>query len=227
MAHRAAWPAPEVVVCPASGGNCTTVAGGTGEGSGVASLRYPTGVIIASDGRLVIADSHNSRIQACVADGTGNCTTLAGGYGFGDGPRQMSWPTGVALAANGDLVVADMKNHRVLRCLPDGSRNCTVVAGGWGGGSNSQQLYFPQDVAVADNGDYVVADVWNHRIQRCPADDSGICLTVAGGKGRGNLSWQLDNPWSVSLGPGPNESYVVADYGNHRVQLCPFSGTGN
>ena len=113
-------------------GTITTVAGigGAYESGGAgpaaeAVLHYPQGVAVDGAGNLYIADTDSHRIRR--VDVSGTLTTIAGtgqaGYG-GDGglasAAQLNYPTGVAVDDEGNVYVADSRNHRirVLTRLP-------------------------------------------------------------------------------------------------------------
>jgi sugar lactone lactonase YvrE len=88
-----------------------------------ARLNFPRAVQLDATGNLYIADALNHRVRQVRPDGT--MVTIAGsgptGYlkgGFaGDGGRsteaRLAFPTGLALARNGTLYVADGENHRI------------------------------------------------------------------------------------------------------------------
>ena len=111
-----------------SGGMITTVAGNGKEGfSGdggpatSASLNQPVGVAVDPAGVLYIADTQNNRIRK-VSGGT--ITTVAGNEkeGFsGDGglatSASLSWPTGAAVDAAGNLYIVDWGNNRIREVL--------------------------------------------------------------------------------------------------------------
>eukprot|EP00930_Biecheleria_cincta_P084397 TRINITY_DN7387_c0_g2_i1.p1 TRINITY_DN7387_c0_g2~~TRINITY_DN7387_c0_g2_i1.p1 ORF type:complete len:1823 (-),score=241.56 TRINITY_DN7387_c0_g2_i1:206-5125(-) len=121
---------------------------------------------------------------------------------------------------SGDFVVLDSGNHRVLRCPGGGSGLCSTVAGGNGRGSANNQLAdYASGLTVAPNGDYVIADYHNNRIQRCPADGSGTCTRVAGSDIQGSSNTDLWNPIEVLV--YRDTEYIVADYVNRRIQHCP------
>jgi hypothetical protein len=107
-------------------GIITTVAGNgsrgfSGDGGPATSaiLNDPHAVALDADGNLFIADSSNHRIRRVDAT-TGIITTVAGNGspGFsGDGESatsaQLSSPEGVAVSADGTLVIADTRNGRI------------------------------------------------------------------------------------------------------------------
>ena len=117
-------------------GDIYTVAGdgtagdaGTGTAATGAELNQPTGVAVDRTGNLVIADLGNNQVRVvAAATGTyygqhmtaGDIYTVAGDgtAGFaGDGGAatgaELDMPEGVALDAQGDVVIADYGNNRV------------------------------------------------------------------------------------------------------------------
>ena len=80
-------------------------------------------------------------------------------------------------------------------------------------GSQDGELMRPTGVAVSHEGNIIVADRDNHRIQIFRSD--GRYLAKFGSKGDGD--GQLNDPHGVSLTPEGN--VVVADFRNNRVQL--------
>jgi sugar lactone lactonase YvrE len=80
-------------------------------------LNFPVGVASDLSGNLYIADALNQRVRK-VTDGV--ITTVAGngtaGYSGDNGPptsAQLTWPSGIAVDASGNLFIADLGNKRV------------------------------------------------------------------------------------------------------------------
>ena len=115
-------------------GGITTVAGiGEGSDSGGAGsateavLDWPVGVAVDGSGNLYIADTYNNRIRRVDTSGSPHhhCGDRAvRGYSGDGGPAaieaQLNDPTGVAVDDEGNVYVADSRNHRirVLTRLP-------------------------------------------------------------------------------------------------------------
>lgn len=192
-------------------GQLRTVAGngqrGHGQGpAGQALLDGPMDVAVAADGRVFVADTWNDRIAVIEHDG--QLRTLAGGNGPGlrDGAgaqAQFDTPTGLALAADGSLWVADMGNNAVRRIQPDGQ--VETVAGGADGG----QLWQPQSLALTDDGVLYIAERGSGRVLQRSA--RGHLLTVFGNE----PSVRLSRPAALAL--TPEGGLLVSDAGSSRL----------
>ena len=109
---------------------------------------------------------------------------FAGVPRFMDGPAESTLfyrPWGMALDAEGNVIVADSGNDAIRRIAPDGT--VTTVAGGSGRGlldapGADAQFSQPKGVAVHPDGSIYVADSGNNRIRRIAPD--GSVTTVAG-----------------------------------------------
>lgn len=221
-------------------GIATTIAGDGSPGyldgpAAQARFRAPIGVAVAPSGRIIVADTYNDRIRAIDTDGQvrtlagGDSTTLATaahdrrpsttGYRDGNGPEaRFDTPCGVAVDAQGRIVVADSGNGLLRIIAADGVVSTLDAPAG--------MLDRPMGLAVDAHGDLIVAD------------ESGrvVLLTMAGGarllagNGAGFANGvageaQFRRPSSVALlDPLPEErrahaAIVVADAGNALVRL--------
>jgi len=112
-------------------GTVSTLAGSAGlsgatDGSGgTARFNEPRGIVLAPDGDLYVADQSNNVVRRVTTAGVVTTYAGSGTAGFADGAAALaarfSQPTGVAAAANGDLIVTDSANNRVRRVLRFGS----------------------------------------------------------------------------------------------------------
>ncbi|CAF1517806.1 unnamed protein product, partial [Didymodactylos carnosus] len=133
--------------------------------------------------------------------------------------NQFVVPYGIYVDKSGILYTSDWQQHQVLKWnLSDSSRS-SVVAGGHGNGSASNQLNEPGGIWVNEADETVyIADTENHRIQRwSPSSSTGV--TVAGGNKNGTNLNQLIEPSSVTIDGSGN--VYVSDIENHRVMQWP------
>ena len=174
-------------------GTITPVAGGQFSGSvdGVAdaaAFNQPLGLTQDAAGNVYVADTNNHTIRRIAPDGT--VTTLAGlagASGAADGAgaaARFSQPSGIALGPDGDLYVSEIENHLIRRVTTAGV--VTTYAGSTGGYADGSALgarfNSPRAVAVAANGDVLVADYSNARIRRILRNGNvaGAVQTLAG-----------------------------------------------
>jgi glucose/arabinose dehydrogenase len=108
----------------------------------------------------------------------GTITTVAGdgtaGFGGDGGPAtaaQLAAPSGVAMAPDGWILIADANNNRVRRVATDGKISTvagTAAGAGYNGdnqAATAAQVNFPYDVAITTDGGYLIADADNQRIR--------------------------------------------------------------
>ncbi|MEO8761178.1 MAG: NHL repeat-containing protein, partial [Bacteroidia bacterium] len=234
-------------------GVITTIAGvgyrgfsGDGGPATSAQLDQMGHIALDASGNLFIADSWNGRIRKI--DGTtGIISTIAGigspGYGgySGDGgpatSAQFSGPSGVTVASNGDLYIADEGNN-CIRKIDNISGIITTVAGvggnwnygysGDGGLATAAYLHQPTEVVFDALGNMIIADAQNHVLRK--VNTSGIITTIAGNgvatfSGDGNIpaNSQFNEPYSICLNAAGN--LFIADVNNFRIRKIDFSAT--
>jgi streptogramin lyase len=159
--------------------------------------------------------------------------TLAGmpeaGDADGAGHRaRFDSPVGLALDAQGNLYVADSRNHKIKRLSPTGKTETIGgcgVAGAQDGAAAQAQFYLPCGVAVGEDGSVYVADTGNHRIRRIK---DGQVTTLAGSEpgfaeGQG-ASVKFNAPVAVTYAGGTIPGLYVADSLNRRIRVLDLSG---
>jgi GT2 family glycosyltransferase len=194
------------------------------------------GVAVTTAGDLFVADSQNGLISRLRARVPYNVLTASQvpGRGTRSQPTTMvafDRPSDIALAPNGDLLVADAEHHRVCRVDGTTGRIVTIAGYGYAGfdGDDLQAtqtaLNSPAAVTVARNGDLYIADTANHRV-RMVAQATGLIRTVAGdgepgtggqiGDGGPAVLAHLDSPSGVAV--APNGDVYISDTGHHRIR---------
>jgi hypothetical protein len=162
-----------------------------------AQFSCPSGIAIAPDQAIYVADTQNSTIRKITSDG--NVTTfagLAGSIGSTDGVgtnAQFNLPQGIAVDSSGFIYVADTGNSTIRKITPAGE--VTTVAGIAGypnpfdGIGTTAQFNHPQALAVDSTGQLYIADTWNNTIRKIASD--GTVTTLAGLAG---YSGSVDGP---------------------------------
>ena len=223
-----------------TGGSIKTVAGTGEQGfSGdpdqaiLARLNSPRGVAaLGSD--FYFADELNHQIRRVDGD-TGVIHTVAGngiaGFG-GNGGRavqaNLNRPAAVAVAPNGDLLIADTGNHQIRRVFMTTGIIVTVAGtgnqgfSGDGGRATQASLNRPEGVALDVLGSILIADTGNHLVRRVATN--GIISTIAGnglpgvaGNGGDALNATFRDISNVCVGPGSN--LFITDRGNRRIRV--------
>ena len=174
-------------------GTITPVAGsgtlGTADGAAAsASFRDPYGLTQDGAGTIYVADTGNHTIRRIASDGTvSTIAGLAGSTGSTDGTgsaARFNSPYAIALGPEGDLYVADALNHRIRRVTQAGvvTTYAGGVAGFLDGPALAAQFNSPHGIAVAANGDVLVADAQNGRVRRIvrAGNAAGAVETLAG-----------------------------------------------
>jgi len=187
-------------------GNGTQGYSGDNGPATMASLNYPQGVALDTQGNLYVEDQDNNLIRKINAAGVittvaGNAAAVGqsfGAYGGDGGPAiqanlALCCHNGIYAAydaisvdAAGDLFIGDSGHHVVREVTTDGIIHTVAgnnaLGGGYsgdGGAATSAQLNWPMGVAVDPGGDLYIADFANNRIRKVDADTQTI-TTVAG-----------------------------------------------
>ncbi len=215
-------------------------------------LNTPGGIAIAPNGDIYFADSNNDVIDR--VDHRLGVTTFVGnrtnGFSGDNGPAtraQLDTPDGVAIAPDGDLIVADSHNDRIRR-VDSQTRVITTIAGSGENGYDGDEkpaieaaMNTPSSVATTPNGDIYIADTLNNRV-RMIDHVNGFIHTVAGdgetggdgpiGDGGPATSAHLFMPSDVQV--ANNGDIYIADMHHNRVRrvsaathvITTVAGTG-
>jgi sugar lactone lactonase YvrE len=199
------------------------------DGAGTACrLFYPTGVCVAPNHDLFIADCYNNAVRQYVR-ATDEVITYAGntklGHKDGDWRKANFYgPYSVAVDSNGNVFVSDLYNQCIRQILYP-SREVTTLAGNHVGkmvDGKALQASFAQPGAICldalDN--LYIADTSNHAV-RC-ISKSGRVTTFAGNGLPGHtdssgIEASFSNPWGLCCDNAGN--LIVADTNNHSVRF--------
>ncbi len=190
-------------------GNSSAVWGSEGKNPG--EFKKPAAVTATLDGKILVADTGNHRVQIFNLDG-------APFYQFGKAGNkagQFSFPQGVAVNSKGRIYVSDTQNNRVqifnndgiyLSALGDPSDNTRRSEG-------FVQLRFPKSIAVDSKNQVYILEPENCKVQIFAED--GRYMGSLGE--RGSELGQFLNPSDIAV--DENDNLYVADSGNYRVQI--------
>jgi sugar lactone lactonase YvrE len=175
----------------------------------------------------------------------GQITTIAGGVPFlGDGLKALeasfNQPSKIALDKDGNIFIADTKNHRIRRIDSKTNIVTTVVGSGVAGFGGSGELalttklYFPQAVAFDKNNNLFITDL-SHRVRRVDFQTKIVSVVAGdgfistnqykGGRFNGNnikaIEASLNSPSDIEIDKDGN--LIIVDSHNRCVRKVDFS----
>lgn len=190
--------------------------------------------IVGSENTRFFVDTDHHRVGRLNGDGTLEILAGDGTPGDEDGiasAARFHSPTGLALAANGNLFVADRDNHRIRVVTPTGQ--VTTLAGQAspglldGTGSNAR-FNAPSSLIFQSDGSLLVADRDNHALRTVTM--AGIVNTVAGNGTPGlrdgvGAAVNFDAP--IQLTAGSEGVAYLLDSGNQSIRVIDGTGQVN
>jgi trimeric autotransporter adhesin len=220
------------------------VFGYTGDGSLAtsANLGYITATTIDKDGNIYVADGYANVIRKVDAS-DGKISTVAGKFENGSMPRydgdggaatsaHLNLPLGIAVAASGNIYIADAGNN-VVRKVTAATGIITTFAGsapglqgytGDGGPANKATFFVPYDLAVDAEENVYIVDAQNNVVRKIAAS-TGIITSIAGigptgegffGDGFAAGSAKFKALHGIAVDAAGN--IYLADSGNHAVR---------
>ncbi len=222
-------------------GVITTVAGlgrprcsGDGGLAVEAGLNEPAALVLSDEGVLYIADQSNNRVRAvdlatgvvCTVAGTG--TAAYNGDGVVATETGLAGPSGLALASDGTLFIADSFNGRIRAVDPITGLIRTVVGDGgeyrYQGPDEppSSSLSRPSGITLDEEGNLFFTDSDNHLVRRWDRITgrieriAGVGVAAYGGDGGAALEAGLSYPFGIVMDRAGH--LLVADTFNHRIR---------
>lgn len=172
-------------------------------------MQMPTGVDVAPDGTVFVADGVNDRIIALTPNGSLREEIHR------VGAEALLRPVNVAVAPDGVLWIADTGHGRALARASDGQLLKTLMAP-QGEGDRKPEI---TDLALSDSGKFLwIVDNHNHRLVRFELS-SGAAQTF--GK-KGESLGELNHPFMLAL--TPDNRVLVTDVLNGRVSKFANNG---
>ena len=217
------------IVCILAGNGTSGFQDGSGE---TARFNQPRSLAAHPQGGVVVSDRGNHSLRLVSAAGAVGTLAGTGFHGSDDGAAASATffePAGLAVAADGSILIADRLNHKIRRLNPDDTVD-TVAGSGFAdyldGPAADAQFAMPTGVAVTAGGVIYVADSYNHCIRKIENAEvttfAGKCeepgyVDADGADARFNLPTDLLLKADGTL--------VVTEESNHTVRLITPAGT--
>ena len=172
------------------------------KGINTGQLNFPNRMAVGKDGSLYVTNTYATKVQKFSA--TGKFLKAWGSAGSGN--SQFLGITGVAIAPDGSVLVLDKvggipQGGRVKRFSTNG--NFMAVWGSPGNGPG--QFWQPEDIAVDGNGNVVICDQSNSRIQ------------VYSLTGTFKKQWTTAEKFPDDIALGPDGTIFQCDGKNHTI----------
>jgi len=175
----------------------------------------PIGIAVDAHGNLFVADTYNDRVRKISTDG--QVTTIAGlGLpGYADGDRNTALfdtPSGVIVANDETLIVADTGNDRLRRIDKNGNVS-TINAN-----INGENLSRPIGLALTHDNVLYVTELDRSRVIQITSDGNAHVIAGRGpGFANGVDTARFNKPTAIAIDPRNGELYL-ADSANYLVR---------
>ncbi len=183
-------------------------------GSSQSQLRLPMGLAITAQGKVLIADSGNHRIQVAAGWADGLDGLIGQTVASLGGESGLAEPTDVAVGGDGRVYVVDAGKRRIVVLDAEGRQ----LAEWKTAGEDGRTFAGPTAIEVSPAGRIYVTDTYADRVVEL--DAAGRFRAAWGEHGEG--AGQLSRPHGLALDLKGNV-YVV-DSHNHRVQVFDLAG---
>jgi len=166
-------------------------------------------------GLLLVADSHNHRVQVLSCDDDDGISLVSKFGEEGDQPGQLKYPWGLAIDHDHDrILVTDCHNHRV-QSWSLSEQSVLSCVGHHGPGD--LEFYYPQGIAIdKHHRRIIIADTFNHRLVFLSSIDLSFLFSVGGE--RGSRPGDTYFPSNIAI-DDDRHRIIVTDTESHRVQV--------
>ena len=179
-------------------------------GSKQEQFKYPRGVAVTQNDRVIVSDFGNHRLQVLTAEGAFIATVGTKGLR----PLQFDRPMDVAVHCSGRIYVSECGNNRVQVLNADlGYSHCFGTKGAQPG-----ELNHPRGIAVDVDGMVYVSDTYNDRVQKFTPEGKLLAVIKNKGEGRG----QLNRPYGLCV----DASGILYVTEHNRNTVCMFNQQG-
>jgi DNA-binding beta-propeller fold protein YncE len=189
------------------------------EGKGPVEFNQPEDILVTSDGRIVVADQRNNRIQVLTREGDFikfipqlDKSDESSQANFNKLQKLLIKPTGIALDSDNNLYVTSQDTHSIIIInLETGQLINSIGKQGKGQG----QLSSPMDIDVHSDGRIAVAEWRNRRVQIL--DHEGNCLNEVIYNEETSRGYKAVAPrgvfWTI-------EGYLIVAYPLYHQVVC-------
>lgn len=176
-------------------------------------LGKPKGMGIDYDGNVIVIEPHYGRVNHFAADGT-----LVHQWGFkGKAPGELDLPRSITQTSTNsqNYIVCEFGGHDRIQWF-DQHGNFTGKSVG-SNGTEDGQFDRPESVVLDINGNILVADSCNHRIQIFSPAGKWITSHGSSGSNHGEFSY----PYDIKV---TRAGYIfICEFGNSRIQIFDSS----
>lgn len=181
------------------------------------TVSRPGGVYVSQEGHVFLADTGNNRIIKLDESGEVLDTYGKEGGEKGTGLGEFFSPKGLTMDNDGNIVVADSNNDRIVRFDPDDFKNTFKALGSYG--TQLGEFVNPTDVLVLQDGSILVTDTDNARIQKITFTSASQWTTP------NYVDWAGKNivtgPWKMTA---TSKSILVVDTAASKIVVFNLEG---
>jgi sugar lactone lactonase YvrE len=185
-----------------------------------ARFNGPIGVAVDAHGNVFVADTYNDRVRKISADGQVSTVAGAGTPGYADGDRNTALfdtPSGIIVANDEALLVADTGNDRLRKIDKDGDVSSVII--------NGENLSGPIGLALTHDNVLYVTELNRSRVIQITPDGNAHVIAGRGpGFANGVENTRFNQPTSIALDQRTGNLYV-ADSSNYLIRKLSPTAT--